>query len=703
MNTDLGDGEFYPPSLRFGATMGVEKTTFTRIGYATCDGELWMVLLRKYVTAGRGASSKLAMRLINPFALRLRRSFCFALLPTIFTAAMVIASNNSLAAVSETQVTSPDGTIQFHVTFNSGIHYEVGLKNKTVIEPSRMVFSLNGTELTADVTNGEPKTYHINETYPWRGAHSTAVNNCNGAVIPLKSGAMEYRLEIRAFNDGVAYRFIAPGEAGQCRVPDEASTFSIPDGSRVWYHDLAGHYEGQHTNNLVGEISKGQWAAPPMTFELPEHGGYASITEADLVNYSGMGLQASGPGEFTLMLANKQPPSHPFVMRYTKEDVARLSQPASVSGTVTTPWRVVMMGTNLNTLVNSDILPNLCPPPDAKLFPQGLKTDWLKPGRAVWKYLDGGDSSLDGTKEFCRLAGELGFQYNVIEGYWGRWSDAEITNLVAYANQHGVRLLVWKHSRMLRTPEAREEFFKRLHDLGMAGAKIDFFDNEHKEMIDLYQALLESAAKYHLLVNFHGSDKPTGMMRTWPNEITREAVRGMESSRLEDRATHETTLPFTRMLAGPADYSVVYFGARKQNTTWAHQIATAAIFSQPVLTYAANPSNILINPGVEMIKSIPPVWDETIVLPPSEIGKLAVYARRSGDTWFLAVIAGVDAQSIQVPLNFLGQGVYQSQLIRDSGEGADAEQIERPTVRREDALTVNLRSGGGFIGRFTKK
>jgi alpha-glucosidase len=206
-----------------------------------------------------------------------------------------------------------------------------------------------------------------------------------------------------------------------------------------------------------------------------------------------------------------------------------------------------------------------------------------------------------------------------------------------------------------------------------------------------------------LILNFHGSDKPTGTIRTWPNEITREAVRGMESSRLLDRATHETTLPFTRMLAGPADYSVVHFGARKQNTTWPHQIATAAIFSQPMLTYAANPSNLLANAGVDLIKSIPPDWDETIVLPPSEIGKLAIYARRSGDAWFLAVIGGPGAQTIQVPLSFLGPDVYEAMYIRDSGSGPDAEQVEHSSARRDETLTINLRTGGGFIGRFTKK
>jgi alpha-glucosidase len=644
------------------------------------------------------------MRLSNLFSLKvfLRRAPRLLSLP-IFLLAAALIPNQSPAAPADTRITSPDGAIQFHVTFKGRLGYDVHLKNKSVIESSRMIFLLDGADLTSDPTVGDIKTYRINETYPWRGAHSQAVNNCNGAIIALKSGGVSYSMEVRAFNDGIAYRFIAPGTPGQSRVPDEASTFCLPEGSRVWYHDLTGHYEGQHTNNLTAAIRPGQWVAPPMTFKLPDDAGYGSVTEGDLVNYSGMALQATGPGEFTLVLAHKQPPSHPFVLRYSTNDVLRLSKPAVVVGTVTTPWRVVMIGADLNTLVNSDILPDLCPPPDPRIFPQGLKTDWIKPGRAVWKYLDGGESSLEGTKEFCRMAGELGFQYDVVEGYWGRWSDAEIKDLVAYAKQHGVRLLFWKHSRSLRTPEAREEFFKKLHDLGVAGAKIDFFDNEHKEIVDLYQALLQDAAKYHLVVNFHGSDKPTGRMRTWPNEITREAVRGMESSRLQDRATHETTLPFTRMLAGPADYSVVHFGARRQNTTWAHQIATAAIFSQPMLTYAANPSNILANAGVDLIKSIPPVWDETIVLPPSEIGRLAIYARRSGDTWFLAVLNGLDAQTIRVPLSFLGTGTYQSMLIRDSGNGPDAEEIEQRSLRPEDSLTINLRSGGGFIGRFTRR
>src|SRR5262249_49283453 len=161
----------------------------------------------------------------------------------------------------------------------------------------------------------------------------------------------------------------------------------------------------------------GEWAAPPLTFRLPGGAGYAAITEAALVNYSGMALQADGRWGFAVRLGHRHPASYPFRLRYGAEAAKRLSRPAAVAGGITTPWRVVMVGPDLNTLVNGDMVWNLCPPPDPKLFPQGLKTPWIRPGRAVWKYLDGGPSTLEGMKEFSRLAGELGFEHHIIEGF----------------------------------------------------------------------------------------------------------------------------------------------------------------------------------------------------------------------------------------------------------------------------------------------
>ena len=306
-----------------------------------------------------------------------------------------------------------------------------------------------------------------------------------------------------------------------------------------------------------------------------------------------------------------------------------------------------------------------------------------------------------GSKNFPKLAGELGFKYQVVEGVWNRWTMAERKELADYSRQQGVELFFWEHSRQLRTPEAREEFFKMLHDLGVAGAKIDFFDSEAKEVVDVYTDLLKTAAKYHILLIFHGADKPTGLARTWPNEMVREAVKGMESRALHDRARHQTILPFTRLLAGPADYTTMLFNERRADTSWANQIASMAIFSAPLLTIAANPQNILNNPAVGVIKSIPAVWDETIVLPQSEIGGLAAFARRTGDTWFVAVMCGPDAKTLDVPLAFLDDGAYRAELVRD-GDTSDSLNMESASMRKSDSLHLDLKSGGGFIGRFSK-
>jgi alpha-glucosidase len=165
---------------------------------------------------------------------------------------------------------------------------------------------------------------------------------------------------------------------------------------------------------------------------------------------------------------------------------------------------------------------------------------------------------------------------------------------------------------------------------------------------------------------------------------------------------HEVTLPFTRMLAGLADYTPTHFsGRRLADTTWAHQVANAVILQAPLLVFAAHPANILANPTAEMVKSIPSVWDQTMVLPVSQIGDVAAFARRKGDTWFLAVNNGPVAKTVHVDLSFLGQGSYKSMLLRDTGEAA-AVKIEHLTLRQNDALYIDLRSGGGFVGRFTR-
>ncbi len=613
--------------------------------------------------------------------------------------------------MKEVQVASPDGKVKLTLGSNpERLTWSMALEDTAVIEPSPLDMRVDGYDLSSGVIFSNLESYSVDETYPWHGAHSTAVNRCNGVKVSLTHdlSQMPYILEIRAFNDGVAYRHVIAGAADAVRVPNEYSKFILPAGATVWYHDLDGHYEAEYDRQDVAEVKAGQWAGPPVTFQLPGGTGYGSITEANLVNYSGLGLESDGRRGWIVGLGHRQPINYPYELRYSREEAKRLATPASVTGTITTPWRVVLVGHDLNTLVNSDILPNLCPPADPKYFPQGMKTPWVQPSLCVWDYVDrnyvrsSGVSQFDRMKDFSRMAGQIGAKYHILEGFAYGWSDDQIREFAEYSKQQGVRVLFWRHSNQLRMPEAREEFFARLHRLGVAGAKIDFFDHEAKENIDLYEALLQKAAEYQCVIDFHGANKPTGRLRTWPNAMLYEGVRGMESSSLKQRARHETILPFARYLAGPCDYTTMIFTQRRADSTWAHQIACLATFHSPILTIAAHPQSVLDNPAVDVIKSIKAVWDETIVLPESKIGELSLFARRSGDMWMLAVMSAGPARTIRVPLSFLGEGPYKASLVRDNQEKADAVVLESKAVQRSDALTIDLAEGGGFVGRFTR-
>lgn len=603
----------------------------------------------------------------------------------------------------EIEVLSPNGETRFNLLMSgASLAFSVSARNASVIDPSPIAFTVDGVALTEDVSSGNVERYEVNETYPWRGVHAQAVNRCWGAKISLdhtKSGT-GYTLEVRAFDDGVAFRLIVPG-GDRPRVPDEATKLILPAGSTVWYHDLEGHYEGIHNKRAVADAAAGDWAAPPLTFKLTDGAGYASITEAALLNYAGMALQADGNRGFDLVLGHAHHVSYPFRLRY-EEDIERLKVPAAIEGTITTPWRVVLVGPDLHTLVASDIIHNLCPPADKALFPNGLHTNWIRPGRAVWRYLDGGERTLQGMKAFSRMASDLGFEHHVIEGFWRDWSEDELRELTAYSAEQGVGIWLWKHSKDLRTPESQRAFFDTCVAVGATGAKVDFFDHEAKEVVDRYYDILREAAERRLMICFHGSNKPSGEPRTWPNELNRESIRGMEYRRTTERARHNVTLPFTRFLAGHADYTPVHFGERLADTSWMHQIASAVIFTSPLLTYAAHPQTLLDHPCADLIKSIPAVWDETVVLPVSEIGEVAAFARRHGDTWFLAVMNAPSERTLDIPLSFLGEGSYQTALARDNMDDPAAVVIENAVHKREDTLTVALRSGGGFVARFSK-
>jgi alpha-glucosidase len=598
-------------------------------------------------------------------------------------------------------VASPNTRVVLTVAADGGrLTWQATLDGAAVIDRSAIGIVVDEVDLGAAAIE-RTKAYRIDERYPWRGVHAEAVNRANGLRITAKHAASgtPFLVDLRAYDDAVAFRHEVPG-AGT-RVPDAAVEFHIPRGSTVWFHRLRDHYEGVYERWPIEDVREGEWAGPPLTFKLPASRGYAAVMEADLRDYAGMALQADGENGFRERLAHTHPPGYPFTLRFGEGEAARLARPAAIDGPIRTPWRVVTIGRDLNALVNSDAVHNLSAPPDLAMFPQGARTPWLRPGRAVWRYLDGGENTFEGIKEFSRLAGELGFEHQVVEGLWQRWSEEQLRELVEYSRERKVGIWVWRHRRTLGDRDERRKLFASLQRAGVVGVKVDFLDHEAKEVIDLYQAILRDAAEFRLMINFHGANKPAGEARTWPNELTREGIYGLEHRRMEAWATFNATFPFTRMLAGHADYTPVVFGDRRRETSWAHQIASAAILTSPLLVYGAHPATLLANPASEMIKSIPSTWDETIVLPPSEIGELALFARRSGTTWFVAAMNGPEARTVKLDLGFARAERYDVLIVRDRLADAAGVAVERRTFDGRETLELPMRGAGGFVVRLT--
>ncbi|MEG8038663.1 glycoside hydrolase family 97 catalytic domain-containing protein [Sphingomonas sp. LR60] len=249
----------------------------------------------------------------------------------------------------------------------------------------------------------------------------------------------------------------------------------------------------------------------------------------------------------------------------------------------------------------------------------------------------------------------------------------------------------------------RRETLRHYADLGIVGVKVDFPQNPNFYWSTWYQDFARDAAADKLMVDFHGALKPTGTERTWPNVLTREGVRGHEWHITRYHRVlpgeHDTILPFTRYVVGPGDYTPTVFTPRElQGNSWSHELAQAVLFTSPFLSMGGYPPTYLQNPAVDVIKAIPAVWDETIVLPGSEPGTMAGFARRHGKDWFLGVINGTTARPLKIDLRFLGAGDWKLVSLADDPAKPDAFARAERTVRSTGSIDTTLRAQGGFVG-----
>lgn len=615
----------------------------------------------------------------------------------------------SLFAISMAQaqvaVTSPDGKVKVDVSrHNDGrLMYAVQFQGNKVLLPSPIGVIVDGVDCGADIGLGKEKTEPFKVEFPWQGNHTEVKLSGNAAVIPIRGKAgKNWRLEVKCFDDGVAYRCIIPG-AGSRKVTGEATAWNLPEGTFAWCNPETGTYEGIHLKHAIHEIPADKFKkgiAMPTTLELPD-GGFALITEAAVTGYSGMTLERTGTWQLKSAFLDDE-------------------KGWAMSGEIKTPWRVLLLAADLNSLVNNDIVPALCPPPDAKLFPDAIRTEWIKPGRCLWQWwaYDDAGTHWSKQKQFVDKAAELKCQYYLVDEGWQHtrqeWASEgksvwdRMKELCDYAAGKGVGIWVWQgwkfHERRqwpgLETPAKREEFFRRCAEVGIKGAKIDFMEAESQEMLAFYEDCRRVAAKHKVMVNFHGANKPAGERRTWPNEMTREGVRGLEYNKWSTLPpSHYATLPFTRFVVGAGDFTPTTFQEKMlKGTTFAQQLAGSIVYISPILCWADKPEMYLESPAVEVIRSVPPVWDETVVLPDSKIGDLAAFARRSGKQWFVGVLNGGKAREITLDFSFLGNGAFTADFYGDvEGKPAQFDVQKQVKVDASTKKTVRLNDGGGFV------
>jgi len=395
-------------------------------------------------------------------------------------------------------------------------------------------------------------------------------------------------------------------------------------------------------------------------------------------------------------------------------------------GIIESPWRVVMYGKDLNELVNNDIISSVAPKPSKELFPQACNTDWIKPGRSFFTWLSERyqkkKNDLKTYRFYIDKASELGLEYVLVDEGWYSWKSRKkdnweiLSELVDYAKKRNVGIWVWKSSYERNDIPGfddgifRKDFIKRCSEIGVKGIKADFFHTENYYTVQLMEEILKDAAKRKQLMIFHGVNKPTGDNVTYPNLLAKEAVRGLECVGGEDNwapgppwPIHNTTLPFTRLLAGPADYTPLHFDRfMPAGTTNAHQIASIYMLTSPMLIFSADPQDIEKSIAKEYITEVPVTWDETVVLPQSKIGELAIIARRKGKIWYVSCLNGEKAVQVNLKLgNFLPKtGTYTIELVQDSMENGKVE-VTKFQHKSSKTIKLNLRLGGGFLLKVT--
>jgi len=637
--------------------------------------------------------------------------------------------HTSAKEVKEVIVSSPDGKAVIKLDFTKNLLLSVTYNNQQVMAPSPVSMTIaEYPEAFLNPTRAKVIQHKVTAVIipPVAEKRSRIPDEYNESEVWFKGN---YGIRLRAYNDGVAWRLIT-------RFPDsitvnnELVTLNMAAADSVYYGDddnFVSHSERFYTCRAAGSIKSNQMGILPAVFRKV-NGSIAAFTESDLLDYPGLYLlgndkaDGSFTGTFPKVVDQMKPKTdRDYGITSRKNYIAR------TSGTREFPWRAFGLAENEARLLENDIAYRLGSP--CRI----AETSWIKPGKVAWDWWN--DWNISGVpftagintatyKYYIDFASANKLDYVIFDEGWSKPEDLEKINpdmnmetLFAYAKQKNIGIILWVTGRALE--EKFESSFAQFKKWGCVGVKVDFLCRDDQAMVNFYERVAKTAAGYHMLVDFHGAYKPTGLSRTYPNALTREGVRGLENVKWSKDITpaHDCTLPFTRMFAGPMDYTPGAMHNENQKTftinwsepmsmgTRCHELAKYLVFESPLQMLCDNPTNYMKEPEcLAFLTKVPITWDQTICVNAS-VSHYVTVARKKGDDWYIGSITDFSPRNFDVPLGFLAEGQYSVTVYKDGinvDHRATDFAIETFTVTNKSVLKLKLASGGGYACRITK-
>lgn len=631
------------------------------------------------------------------------------------------------------EITSPDGTIILKVEPGTKLQWSVQHKGQQIIVPSSISLSLESGEIlgdNAEIISAEEESIN-NQFDAINYRRSVVYDICNQFTLKCKN---DYGVIFRVYNDAVAYRFFT-SKKGDIIIKNEESNFNFTDDHMAFipiqwdYRDnkiFNSSFEALYREINISRFPKDSLAFLPLLVDLGNN-LKVEVLEADLEDYPGMYLDLNQTGKgFKGVYAPY--PLEIYVKGINVIPGRRADYIARTNGTRSFPWRAITITTRDKDLLNCDIVQKLASP--------NRLTDisWIKPGQAAWDWWnDINISHVDfragmntpSYKYFIDFASANNIAYIIIDAGWTTEADLtksgpdiNLEEIVAYGNQKGVGVILWASWKSVQ--QQMEKAFPFYAELGIKGLKIDFIDRDDQLAVASTYEIARLAAENHLLIDYHGIFKPTGLQRTYPNVVGYEGVKGMENVKWanEDVPRYDVTLPFIRNLAGPMDYTP---GAMRNSNqadfrpinsmpmskgTRCHQLAMYVIFEVPFQMLSDNPTIYMKEQEcTDFITKVPTTFDETVPLE----GKVAEYvaiARKKDNVWYVGAMTNWTSRELTLDFSFLDEGEYEAVVFRDGiNANRDATDYKKEVIklRSVDKLTIDLSNGGGWAARIEKK